>query len=89
VTCVVDSAVTSEAIGRFVLMADAAKMDRSSKDVRPLHFIGSNRNLMHAAQNDIKMALNLGIFSVPLPSFSKSCFRCGFCFRRCCRTKQE
>jgi len=70
-------------------MADAAKMDRSSKDVRLLHFIRSNRNLMRAAQNDSKMALHMGIFSIPLPSFSKSCFCCGVCFRRCCRTKQD
>lgn len=36
-------------------------------------------------KNDSKMALDLGIFfSVPLPSFFNSCFRCGFCFRHCC-----
>lgn len=57
VTCVVDSAVTSEAIGRFVLMADAAKMDRSSKDVRPLDFIRSDRDLMRDAKNDSRLTL--------------------------------
>ena len=35
-------------------------------------------------KNDSKMALDLGIFSVPMPSFFNSCFRCGFCFRHCC-----
>ena len=55
-------------------MADAAKMDRSSKDVRLLHFIRSNRNLMRAAQNDSKMALHMGIFSIPLPSSPNHAF---------------
>ena len=49
VVCVVDSAVSTRDIGRFILMADAAKMDRSSKDSRNLKFLGGNRRLRRSA----------------------------------------
>lgn len=49
VVCVVDSTVPTRDIGRFILMADAAKMDRSSKDSRNLKFLGGNRRLHRAA----------------------------------------
>ena len=49
VVCVVDSAVSTRDIGRFILMADTAKMDRSSKDSRDLKFLGGNRRLRRSA----------------------------------------
>eukprot|EP01043_Picozoa_sp_COSAG02_P032880 COSAG02_NODE_2215_length_9489_cov_4.810011_8_plen_542_part_00 len=49
VVCVIDSTVPTRDIGRFILMADAAKMDRSSKDSRNIKFLGGNRRLRRSA----------------------------------------
>eukprot|EP01043_Picozoa_sp_COSAG02_P027538 COSAG02_NODE_1631_length_11575_cov_5.514639_2_plen_187_part_00 len=61
VVCVVDSSVPTRDIGRFILMADAAKMDRSSKDSRSLKFLGGNRRLRRSAGQKMSLMDSLSV----------------------------
>ena len=57
ITCVVDPAVSWKDVARFLLMADKAKMNRTSAKARDLTFLGPNREVQHSANWPIPVAV--------------------------------